>query len=256
MNEVGNVYGYLEVLSQEKSIKGTKYWLCKCHCGELRTVAGTHLRAGRNKSCGCMNPTFKSKTKINNPSDRKNRAYKIWMGMLHRCSSSANGKSAKLYYGKGISVCNEWYDFDNFYRDMGDTPISFSIDRIDGNSDYCKENCRWATSKEQANNTSQNVKLTMNGESLNISEWAERIGVKVNTLIYRKKRGWADEEILTLSGNDRMERKRLDSEKARSRNCECCGTVFTPRQVQINAGHGKFCSQRCNGNSKKNNRHS
>ena len=250
MDEIGNVYGYLTVLSQSNSVKGTKHWLCRCHCGEHRVVAGTKLRAGKNKSCGCMSPRFKEKSKIKNPSDRKKRAYSIWMGMLHRCSILAKGKSKELYYGKGIRVCNEWHDFDNFYLDMGDPPAGFSIDRIDGNSDYCKANCRWATSKQQANNTSNNVKLTMNGESLNISEWAERLGVKVNTLIYRKRRGWTDEEILTLSGNDRIERKRLDSEKSRSRPCEYCGKIFTPRQVQINAGHGKFCSQRCNGNSR------
>ena len=81
----------------------------------------------------------------------KVRAYGIWKGMRKRCNNT-NEPAYENYGGRGIKVSEEWNDFEVFYRDMGDPPEGFSIDRMNNDLGYSKENCRWATKKEQANN--------------------------------------------------------------------------------------------------------
>lgn len=237
----------LLVLSREENDKdGTARWLCVCDCGESRIVAGTGLRAGRNKSCGCASPRFKSDNSASTEM-RHTRAYSIWRGMVGRCSEKATGKSRRNYFLKGITVADEWMDFVNFYKDMGDPPAGMSIERMDGNKGYYKGNCKWATDNEQANNTSQNVPITFQGVTKNLSQWAEYIGVKPNTLLYRLKRGMPLERVLQkVAGNARTIKK-----ESRQRPCEVCGDLFTPRTSQLAAGRGKFCSQKCNAASKK-----
>ena len=135
----------------------------------------------------------------------------------------------------------------NFYKDMGNPPNGMSLERIDGQKGYCKANCKWATDKEQANNTTQNVPITFQGVTKNASQWAEDIGVKPNTLLYRIKRGMPLERVLQKeAGNARTMKK-----ESRQRQCEVCGALFIPRTSQLAAGRGKFCSQKCSGASRK-----
>ena len=79
------------------------------------------------------------------------KIYDCWVSMKQRClNPKATGY--KNWGGRGITVCDEWLGFENFYEDMGDKPVGLSIDRKDNNKGYCKSNCRWATPTEQANN--------------------------------------------------------------------------------------------------------
>ncbi len=88
---------------------------------------------------------------VNNPAyvhgKSKSSVYKIWVGILSRCNNP-KVKIYKYYGGRGIKVCDEWLDFTNFYRDMGDRPNKFQLDRINNDGNYCAENCRWITAKE------------------------------------------------------------------------------------------------------------
>lgn len=186
---LGIRFGKLTVIERlENFPNGTAAWNCLCDCGTEKKVAGTKLRAGKQKSCGCSSPKF-SKESISTHGMSKTRVYRIWAGMHSRCRQTKNKKTQRLYLEKGIKVCERWNKFENFYEDMGDPPDGMSIDRINGDKGYEPSNCRWATSKQQANNMSSNRLIEYNNKKMTISMWAKEIGVKPNTLNYRIRRG-------------------------------------------------------------------
>jgi len=110
--------------------------------------------------------------------------------MKRRCRRFYN------YTSKGIVVCEEWNNFENFLKDMGERPEGMTLDRIDNTKGYCKENCRWATPREQANNRSTNVVLEYKGESHTLAEWARLLGMKKNTISNRYGRGLPVDKVL------------------------------------------------------------
>lgn len=188
-NILGYRFGKLLVVDRAESLPDkTAVWKCVCDCGQERLIAGTGLRAGRHKSCGCSSPKF-TKDRTTTHGRSKTRTYLIWLHMKARCSAKAKGKLKKLYFDKGIRVCERWKDFLVFLSDMGEAPPKHSIERIDGNKNYEPSNCKWATSIEQANNTSRNSVISYLGKSLTISMWARELGIKPNTLLYRLRRG-------------------------------------------------------------------
>lgn len=124
------------------------------------------------------------------------KEYRAWRSMQDRCY---NKKTQQFhnYGGRGIEVCKEWIgNFEQFYKDMGPAKKNESLDRIDNNGNYSKENCRWATKNQQVNNRSTNTKITINGETKNMKEWAKIIGVSCTCLAYRIKTGRKDDELL------------------------------------------------------------
>lgn len=107
-----------------------------------------------------------------------------------------NCDNYKKYGSRGIGVCERWKTFEHFLEDMGERPEGMTIDRIDSRGDYCKENCRWATQKEQQRNKCNNRMITFRGETRCLAEWAELLGIKYNTAHNRFRRGCCVEEIL------------------------------------------------------------
>lgn len=127
----------------------------------------------------------------------RTRAYRLWCNMKGRCNNE-NMPDYKYYGGRGINVCNEWNDsFESFYGDIGDPPEGMTLDRIDNDKGYYKENCRWATRAEQARNNRQNKEITFNGVTKNIDEWAKYVGISANSLYMRFHRGWNVKRALT-----------------------------------------------------------
>ncbi len=120
-----------------------------------------------------------------------------YSNMIQRCTNPKLPEYAR-YGGIGILICDRWLEsFENFLEDMGDRPIGTTIDRIDNDKGYFKENCRWATDIEQANNCSRNKVLTFNGITQNLVAWEESLGFRTGTLKTRLRRGWSIEEALT-----------------------------------------------------------
>jgi hypothetical protein len=132
--------------------------------------------------------------------------YSIWEGMIRRCCKPGSLRYED-YGGRGITVCDEWLKFENFYRDMGDKPSkTHTLDRKDNNGNYCKENCRWATRFEQDTNKTVTVRLTFNKETLTLFEWSDRTGLSVDVLRGRKSKGWSVEDMLTTPIGERRKR--------------------------------------------------
>jgi hypothetical protein len=193
----GQTFSRLTVISRaEKDKRNKSQWNCLCSCGKNIRVVARSLKSGGTKSCGCLN-TEKRKTNNLIHGMSYSPEYTTWKSIKARCY----GKNSltQLYRDKGIKVCDRWLEsFENFYEDMGDRPSSkHSIDRIDNDGDYCPENCRWATAKEQSNNRSKNVKMTLDGETKTIAEWAKVLGIRSGVIGWRKRSGWSDEKALT-----------------------------------------------------------
>lgn len=157
--------------------------ICPIH-GEFEMLPETHLKS--ITGCPKCSRELKSQEKLIDGQKRKEmREYRIWKALRTRVSN-VNQKSAEHYVLKGIKCCEAWNSFEQFYKDMGPCPEGYSIDRIDSNGDYCPENCRWASAKEQVDNRQEfNHIYTYNGETHVLKDWAKILNINYTTLFHR-----------------------------------------------------------------------
>lgn len=186
MDLVGQKFGRLTVI-EFCGIKNRKArWKCVCDCGLAVIAESGNLRSGNTKSCGCLRretarETGKSNATHGDSHNNRTRLYSIWCGMRQRCSRK-NHHAYNLYGGKGVCVCDEWNDFDEFkswalshgYAD------DLSIDRVDHNGNYEPGNCRWITLSENVARANKNhtTRKVIRGEGLPKASQPQRIGAE------------------------------------------------------------------------------
>ena len=147
----GKRYGQMVVKGIGHKGKRGWHWICLCDCGREFVACGGDIRAGDTSSCGCYK-IKRTKELITSHGMSKTRPYRTWANMGDRIYNP-NNEFYKDYGGRGIGRDPSWDDFSNFWEDMkGSYSDELTLDRVDPNKGYSKENCRWATNVEQARN--------------------------------------------------------------------------------------------------------
>ncbi len=200
----GQKFGKLTVIARaenhvQPSGKHYVQWLCRCECGNEVVVRAANLKKGHTRSCGCLIKETNSTHGL-----KKTRLYVVWRDIKIRCYNP-NARNFKDYGAKGVTVCDEWKnDFKAFY----DWAISngynkdakrgeCTIDRIDNNSGYCPQNCRWVDNLAQQNNRTNNRFLTHKGKTHTVAEWSRILNIPSHVLYARLYSGWSVEKTLT-----------------------------------------------------------
>lgn len=166
--------------------------ICLCDCGQTTEVKGTLLRNKSTKSCGCWRKEFIGAKSLKHGGTRGHRfspEYSCWMSMRARCLNS-NHKDYARY--RNVPIYSRWKtDFARFLRDVGPRPSpSHSLDRIKAKLGYVPGNVRWATKKEQAQNSVNAHFLEHAGKRLTIGDWARELKIHPATISSRLQRGW------------------------------------------------------------------
>lgn len=191
-NLIGKKFGRLSVIGIDDRGTRKTYWVCQCDCGNIKTVRSDSLQSGAIKSCGCLKKEQDIKNLTANHSHKMSgtRIYEIWQGIKSRCYNIHDTRYHR-YGGRGIIVCEEWKDnFENFFEWANENGYSdnLTIERIDNDKNYEPNNCRWANLKEQANNRSTNIKITIGNSERTLTEWCEIFNVDFKSAAARYKR--------------------------------------------------------------------
>lgn len=195
---VGNRFGRWIVTAYGGPGTSGATWVCVCDCGTARRVNANSLLSGHSHSCGCAGAEKLAERMTvhgHQKGGKHSPTFTVWHSMRARCDNDKH-PSFINYGGRGIKVCPEWASFSVFLRDMGERPAGKTIDRIDNNGDYCKENCRWVSMKQNSNNRRNNRLLTLHGKTHTVAQWAALTGINENTIRARLYRGASDEDAL------------------------------------------------------------
>ncbi len=201
-------FGRLIVLQRaDNSKRGQSRWLCRCDCGKKIIIQGGNLKNGHTKSCGCLRKEIMTKHG-HIKRGIKDGFYQSWQNMKDRCTNP-NHKYYKDYGGRGITVCGEWlHSFSNFKRDNLDWKPGLTIERKDKNGNYCPENCKWATRKEQGRNKRNNRYETYKGKRWLFIELCKEHNISYH-IVYNRYYGlgWTLEDALTIPIGQRRKKK-------------------------------------------------
>ena len=198
---VGKKYSFLTITGVNRNKRDYIVFMTKCECGKLGESYPSDILSMRIKSCGCYNKKLCSQRnkiiKRKYPVGKEDLSH-IWLGILARCNNPRN-KAYNLYGGRGITVCDRWNNFYNFYSDMGDRPSKkHSIERIDNNKGYSADNCKWATMTEQARNRRNTLRFKFGDCEMKLVEWANFLNLSYNQAIGSFRYGNLCEKIRSI----------------------------------------------------------
>ena len=190
----GRRFGRLTVLN---IIRGKKIrWRCLCDCGTFTTSRTSHLKDGGAQSCGCLRRIIPKLMATHGA--HKTRTYSSWSSMRSRCLNP-NHNGYEKYGRRGITICERWNKFENFFSDMGERPPNTSLGRINNERGYSPENCRWETLIQQHNNKRNNAFIEFRGRRMTIAQLAREFGLPYPRVCQRIQTwGWTPEEAVTL----------------------------------------------------------
>ncbi|RLB06914.1 MAG: hypothetical protein DRG27_06945 [Deltaproteobacteria bacterium] len=203
--KAGDKYNKLTAIRFDHKKENRQYWLFKCDCGNEKVIYVNHIKNGHTKSCGCL-----QRERHTTHNRCYSSTYRSWASMKDRTTNPKNDRY-NSYGGRGITICKRWLKFENFYKDMGKRPKGMTLDRIDNDKGYYKENCRWATRSEQQNNRRTNHLIVYNGKEKTVAQWAKEMNIKFCVLLTRIKRGWSIERALTKA----TQKKEVKNERER-----------------------------------------
>ncbi len=171
--------------------------LVRCDCGHRRAMKASQYRAERTQTCRACSDRRKKKHGESGSSE--SAEWRTWCGIRSRCSTDRL-PTRRNYKDRGIVVCERWAtSFDAFLQDMGRRPSpEHSIDRIDNDGNYEPGNCRWATMVEQQRNKRGLHMVEIGGESMCLTDWASRLGLKMSFVRQRLGKGWSALDALLV----------------------------------------------------------
>lgn len=189
----GQKFGRLTVIRRVKNLGRTPMWVCICDCGAQKINAGCNLRSGKVRSCGCLRDEL-AKERLKTHGMGGTHFYSIWTDMKTRIINKGS-KGYRDYGGRGIKIL--WKGFESFKEDMYNDYIfhvnragqsNTTIERIDVDGDYSKENCRWATKQEQGKNKRNSRFITFGGKRKTAMDWSRDLGIPRSTIQNRLNR--------------------------------------------------------------------
>lgn len=189
-NLAGRRFGRLVAIEDVGPARGgNRLWRCQCDCGGEHNTASGLLVGGHTTSCGCLVKSGDHKRQHGHAGvHAKSRVYIAWLNMRQRCNNQ-NKPQFKDWGGRGITYDPHWEVFENFLADMGEPPPGKSLDRRDNDGNYTKDNCHWASPRDQRLNSKRVSMIEWQGETLCVRDWERKLGLKRTQLTMRLRRG-------------------------------------------------------------------
>ena len=228
-------FGRLKVIGLDIK-KARETWICKCDCGVIKSIRGDSLESGNTRSCGCLKKEQDSKNLTTHYSHMLSgsRLFNIWLNMKQRCENPKN-KAYDRYGGRGIRVCEEWYNNSNAFFEWAHAngySDNLTIDRIENDGNYEPSNCRWVANKAQCRNRRSNINVEHNDKKVTLIELSEITGIDYKVLHARYDRGDRGQR---LTRPPHEERRSLRGEE----NTNSKITVYIAKNIKSRLGNGE-----------------